>query len=54
MLRAVFSSQLCQLLTTRLHMKSTDVAGQTELGWEATEGAGGTQSGVVRGANHHL
>ena len=54
LLRTLFLHQLCQLLTTRLHMKSTDGAGQTELGWEATKGAGGTQSGVVRGANHHL
>ena len=52
LLRTLFLSQLCQLLTTRPHMKSTDVAGQTELGWEATEGAGGTRSGVVSGANH--
>ena len=52
LLRTLFSSQLCQLLTTRPHMKSSDVAGQTELGWEATEGAGGTRSGVVSGGNH--
>ena len=33
-------------------MKLSDIAGQTELGWDATNVAGETKSGVVRDGNH--
>ena len=44
-----FRPNSCQLLSTRPHTKSSDVTGRTKLGWEATEGAGGTRSGVITG-----